>query len=171
MVKNRKHIIAIVIVCIFLCACGYRFSGSGNLPNGVRSINIQILENRTAETGVETIFTNDLIYEFTRKKKAVLTSSEKADAILTGVIVSLRTEGIAHKGQHTSLERRIEAIVNLKLTNSDGGAIWSATGVSENQAYSVTSDKEETERNKRVAIEVVSKKIAEKIYNSLTDDF
>ena len=169
----RKYFWTIIFLWIIISACGYRFAGEGNMPSNVKSIFIKILENRTGETGVENVFTNDLIYEFTRDRKVVLTSSDKADAILTGVIKSMRTRTISRKGSHTPLERRVQVTVDLKLTDPDGSVIWSAKGVSANEAYKVDpgNNKHVTEQNRLVAIEELSKRLAEKVYNDLTVDF
>lgn len=171
MKKNRNYVKFVLLVSIFLHACGYRFAGEGNLPNGIRSIRVQILINRTSETGVESLFTNDLIYEITKNRKVVLTSSKDADATLSGVIESIRSETISRAGQLTALEKRVVAVVDLKLTDLDEKVIWSANGVSENEAYDASGDKQLSERNKRTAIEALSKRLAEKIYRRLTDDF
>ena len=120
---------------------------------------------------MENVITNDLIYEFTRDRKVVLTSSDKADAILTGVIKNMRTRTISRKGSHTPLERRVQVAVDLKLTDQDGSVIWSAKGVSANEEYNVAPDKHVTEQNRRVAISTLSKRLAEKVYNDLTADF
>ena len=168
---NRKYIKVVIFFCTFLSACGYRFAGGGNLPNGIGSISIQILENRTAETGVESVFTNDLIYEISKNKGVVLTSSDRADATLTGVIESIRSETISRAGQLTAIEKRVIAVVDLKLADPDEKIIWSAKGVTENEAYDVSGDKQLSERKKRAAIEKLSKRLAEKIYHRLTDDF
>ncbi len=168
---NRKYIKVIIFFCTLLSACGYRFTGGGNLPNGIRSISIQILENRTAEPGVESIFTNDLIYEISKNKKVILTSSENADATITGVIESIRSETISRAGQLTAIEKRVVAVVDLKLTDPDEKTIWSAKGVTANEAYDVLGGKQLSERKKRAAIETLSKRLAENIYHRLTDDF
>ena len=169
---NRKCFWTIIFLGIIFSACGYRFAGEGNLPSNVKSIFIKILENRTGETGVESVITNDLIYEFTRDRKVVLTSSDKADAILTGV-KNMRTRTISRKGSHTPLERRVQVAVDLKLTDPDGSVIWSAKGVSANEAYNVdqNNNKHVTEQNRRVAISTLSKRLAEKVYYDLTADF
>ena len=73
---KKQNIGMIFLLCLFFSCCGYRFTGSGNFPTGIRSIFVAILENRTSETGVENIFTNDLIYEFTSNSKVVLMSRD-----------------------------------------------------------------------------------------------
>ncbi|MBU0987400.1 MAG: hypothetical protein KKH68_09125 [Proteobacteria bacterium] len=154
-----------------ILACGYQFSGGGNFPAGIRSISINMFENPTAETGVENVFTNDLIYELTRAKKVILTTKDHADAILTGVIASLQTHTITHRGQSTSLERRITVSIDLMINDAGGRLIWSAKNVSAYEEYNVSSDKQVTERNRQNAISELSKRLAENIYNRLTDDF
>jgi len=129
------------------------------------------LENRTSETGAENIFTNDLIYEVTRDNKVLLTTKDKADALLSGIIKSMSIQTISHTGAHTSLERRVTITVDVKLTTPDGRVIWSANDVSANEAYDVMSDKLATEQKRRNAISALSKRLAERLYARITDDF
>jgi outer membrane lipopolysaccharide assembly protein LptE/RlpB len=167
----QKYIWPVIFIPLFFSACGYRFTGSGNLPEGIQTVAIEILENRTAETGLENTITNDLIYEFSRKGRRVQKKSKEADAVLTGVIASERITTISRQAQQSALARRVEIIINLKLTGSDGGVKWSASGVSAFEDYDVATDKQANEISKRRAIETLSKKLAEKVFNRLTDDF
>ena len=151
---KRNNIWIIFLLLMFFSACGYRFTGGGSFPAGIRSVCVSILENRTSETGAENIFTNDLIYEITRGNKAVLTSKDKAGALLSGVIKSMSIETISRKGTHSSLslERRVTVTVDLKLTDPDDNIIWSAKDVSAKEAYDVMPNKMATEQNRRDAI-------------------
>jgi len=101
----------------------------------------------------------------------VVTGSDKADAILTGVVQSISERTISHTGEYTSNERRVKVNVDLKLTNRSGEVIWSRKSVSEDEAYAVMSQKQSTERRKREAIKTLSKRLAETIFNNLTADF
>lgn len=168
---KRNNIWIISLFLMSFSSCGYRFVGSGSFPAGIKSVCIPILENRTSETGVENILTNDLIYELTRDKKVSLTSRDQADALLSGVIKSMSIGTISRTGTHSSLERRVRVTVDLKLTSPDGRVIWSARGVSANEAYDVMPDKLATEQNRRNAISVLSKRLAERVYGRITDDF
>jgi outer membrane lipopolysaccharide assembly protein LptE/RlpB len=167
----QKYIWAVIFIPMFFSACGYRFAGSGNLPAGIQTIAIEIFENRTPETGLENIITNDLIYEFTRKGRSVQKNSKEADAVLTGVIESERITTISRQAQQSALARRVIITVNLTLTGSDGEIKWSASGVSESEEYDVSTDREATDTNKRRAIESLSKRLSEKVHNRLTDNF
>ena len=84
LIVNRKTVWIILFGGLIFTGCGYHFAGEGSLPGNIRSIGVSMLANRTAETGVESIFTNDIIYEITRAKKVLLTSTDQADATLTG---------------------------------------------------------------------------------------
>jgi len=169
---NRKYIYINVLLLLILSACSYRFAAKGDLPSGVRRIFVTILENRTAETGVENIITNDLKQEIIRNRKEILASSSvEADAFLSGVVKSIRIKNISHKGTHTSLERRVRVMVSLKLTDPDGRILWHENDIAESEAYVVTPDKSETDRNRRAAISALSKRLAESVYYRLTDDF
>jgi outer membrane lipopolysaccharide assembly protein LptE/RlpB len=168
---HQKYILAVIIIPLFFWACGYRFAGSGNLPGGVQSVAIEVFENRTPEIGLENIITNDLVYEFTRRGRSVQKSSKKADATLTGVIESERITTISRQAQQSPLARRVEITVRLMLTDRDGVVKWSTSGVSVFEEYDVSSNRAATESNKRIAIETLSKKLAERIHNRLTDNF
>lgn len=167
----KKNVWPVIFIGLFFSACGYQFAGSGNLPGEIQTIAIEILENRTTETGLEYAVTNDLIYEFTRKGRTVKKNSKEADAVLTGIIESQRITTISRQGQQSPIARRVELTVNLKLTGLDGGIIWSASSISEFQEYNVAADKQATEINKRRAIETLSKRLAEKVHNRMTENF
>ncbi len=160
-------------LAVTLTACGYHFAGSGDFPAGVSRVFIPILENRSAVTGAESIFTNDLIYEFTRSRKESLAQDRSsADSILTGTIVSISVENISRSTVSTAVERRVTGILNLRLESPDGRILWASGNILERQAYSVVDgNKTSTDQNKSDAIAVVSKKLAESAFNRLTDDF
>ncbi len=168
--KMRK-LYLIILICLFTgVACGYKFTGGGELPSGIKSINIELFENRTSETGLEHVITNDLNYEVTRNGRVSLTDKESSDAVLTGTIRSLNVDSISHKGK-SSIERRVKITVDMKLTSSAGKVLWSVQGVTEDEDYDVMDDKPDTEQNRSDAIEELSKRLAEKIYNRMADDF
>jgi outer membrane lipopolysaccharide assembly protein LptE/RlpB len=151
--------------------CAYNFRGGGELPNGVTKIFISVFENLTGEVGIETIFTNDLTNEFILLRKDALTSKEDAEAILSGVITSVRERTISETVAGRSLDREVYVYVSLKLKDKNGRVLWSATNIRDEQGYNVGASKIESELSKRVAIRELSQKMAERIYSRLTEDF
>ncbi|MFO7932003.1 MAG: LPS assembly lipoprotein LptE [Thermodesulfobacteriota bacterium] len=162
----------VVICCIaFFAACGYRFSGGGELPGGFESLSIETFKNRTGEIGIESIITNDITYEFTRTAKADISDRDEAEAVLTGEIRSARSSTISHVTAHTTGERRITVTVDVKLLDSSGEVLWSSRGISASEEYDASGDKLASEQNKKSAIAKLSGKLAERIYYRMTDDF
>ncbi len=157
---------------IFLSACGYRFSGAGKLPAGVEKICITMLKNNTSETGVEITATNALIYEFSRNGVAVVKDADKADAVLSGNVASLRTETIARKTSSIASGRRVYVNLDLKMMTGSGRILWSGRGITDRETYQVTSgDVSSTDAKKKKAVENLLKRLSETVYQRITDDF
>jgi len=171
--KGIRKAIAAVVVLVALAGCGYHFEGMGlTPPAGVRTIAINVLENRTSESGVEILFTSDLAYEFTRSKVLRVTGKDTADAVLSGRVSSLREDTISHTASYESDERRVTITLDLALERSDGNLIWSDRALSDKEAFKVDpSDKLATEKNRRAAIETMSERLAEKIHNRILQGF
>jgi outer membrane lipopolysaccharide assembly protein LptE/RlpB len=165
------HIGIIGFMLLSGVACGYKFSGGGDLPGNVQSLSIGVLENRTRETGLESQIANDLINQFTRFTNIQLTGKKKADAHLTGIIQSANIRTISHKSPNSPSERRIQVMLDLKLTSADEKLIWSADSISAYETYEVDPDKTQTEQNKKSALTTLSGRVAERIYYRLTDNF
>ena len=168
---EKKYLWTLGFLMVSVAACGYRFSGSGKLPSNITSVYVAMFKNNSSETGLENVVTNDLIYEFTRKKRGVAQKSDQAEGILTGVITSVRADTIARSGQSTSLTRRVVVTVDIKMTDRSGAVVWSKSNLAESEAYDVAADKQTTEQNKKDAINKASKRLAENIFYRLTEDF
>ena len=164
---------AIGVLLTLLTNCGYHFADSGSLPAGVSRVFITILDNRTAETGLESTITSDLIFEFTRnRKESVVQERSAADAVLVGTITSLAVQNISRIDVITAAERQVTGIMNLRLESPTGDIIWSSGSIVERQTFTViNADKVATDENKSDAIAALSKKLAESAYNRMTDDF
>ncbi len=155
-----------------LVGCGYRFTGSGTFPSDVNHVFVELLENQTSESGIESTVTENLVNEFTlREKETFVGDINEADSILSGAVSRISFQTISAKGKDSARERRVTVWVSLKLSDRDGRVLWAAKDLSDNEAYRVVDDKNETERNKRVAIGRASRRIAERALNRLTDDF
>ena len=168
-VKMNARVLWGITVCIFLSACGYRLSGGGNFPESIRSICIPVFENKSTETGLENRITNDLIYEVSGYKTIALLDAERADAVLSGVI-SAQINTVSRKG-NTPLEKRIVVSVDVTLTSQGKGVIWSAKGISADETYYLKDKIEDTQQRKDTALALLSKRLAEDIYNRLTSGF
>jgi outer membrane lipopolysaccharide assembly protein LptE/RlpB len=156
---------------LLLISCGYRLVGSGQLPGGVSTMSVSILENRTVESGLETIVTNALVDELTRRRQNMVASAGQADATLSGTILSLKTSTVARGGGQTALKRRVTINLALTLVDNDGKVIWENRSLSAAQDYDVSGNSAETDANRRRAIDQVSQRLAEYAYERMVDPF
>ena len=162
----------IILIWVLLSGCGYRFAGSGSFPTGVETIFIEDLVNRTADTGIESIVTNQIIFEFTRRNKNCLAPNKDiANAVMSGVITRETIRTVSSVSEDTANERRVTLWVNLKVVKPNGKVVWVGENLSDNETYKVTEDKLQTERFRKEAIGVLSGRMAERVYGRLTDDF
>jgi len=158
---------------VLLAACGYRFVGSGGkTPKGLKTIFIHMIENRTAEVGIEVILTDQLKNEFIRKYKGELAPLDQADGILSGRISDVRTVTVSRRGTQSALEKRVVVTIDLTLKNQEADIIWSTRGMSGSETYTVEqSDRQSTETAKQEAMELVLLRLGEEAYYRMTDDF
>jgi hypothetical protein len=170
---NISKPIVIIILIIVLCgACGYRFAEEGGFPGDTERLFVKVLENQTQETGVENIVTAALLSELTLRKTDELASGiDDADVVLSGVVNLVTISTISVSKPDVADERRVNVTVDLKLTQKDGSIVWTAKGLSDFEEYLVDTDTERTDANRRNAIRVLSKRIAEKTVNRFSDDF
>lgn len=169
---TNKTISCLILSLLLLTGCGYRFVGGGHVPGGVKAVSITILENRTAQTGLEMMLTNDIIYEFTRAGAVSVNPTQTADAVVSGIIQSLAIVPIAHTGTTTTTQQRAVVMMDLKMTaTADKTILWQRKGVSEEASFDVGATKSATNANLRTALEVLSRKLAERVYIDMTADF
>ena len=160
------------VVLLALAGCGYHLKGTGLMaPPGVSTVFISVLENRTSESGIETVFARDLAYEFTRSHVLKVVNKDRADTILSGSITSLDIDTISHTSTYEAGERRVTITLDLTLKRVGGEVIWSDKALLDREAYKVSSGKLTTEENRRTAIEALSKRVAERVHNRILQDF
>ncbi len=162
-----------VLAVVTLAACGYRFTGGGELPDGVQRIYMTIFTNRTSEIGVESVLAAQLTNEFLYfgPRNVLANDRQAADAELSGVISTVQIYTATLRTQQSSAERRVVITVAARLTATNGKVIWRADALSAGQPYRVEADKSATEANRRAAIAIAAGILAETIYNRITSNF
>jgi hypothetical protein len=170
--NNRRFSVIFLLIAFLSAACGYRFAEEGGFPGDTKRLFVKILENKTQETGVESIVTTALLNELTLRKTDELASGiNDADVVLSGVVSLVTINTISVSKPDVAGERRVNVTVDLKLTKKDGRIVWAAKGLSDFEEYLVDKDTEQTDANRRNAIRVLSKRIAERTVNRFSDDF
>jgi hypothetical protein len=170
--SKRRCSLIIILIALLCGACGYRFGQESGFPGDSDRLFVKLLENRTQETGVESIVTAALLSELTLRKTHGLASGiDHADVVLSGEVEEVAIRTISTRNKDTAGERRVTVSVELELKKQDGSVVWAAKRLADDEAYIVDADKERTDQNRRNAIRVLSQRIAEKAVNRMSDDF
>jgi len=165
------------LACLFMAAittfaCGYHFQQQARLPGDAKRLYVDIFENRTNQAGLETTVTNAVVFEFVKRGETdMVKEPSQADLIMKGVIRSVQISTAATRSNSGAGERQVSITLDVRLVQQDGNVVWSANGLSDNDAYVVGADKFLNDDKQRATLGLVSTRIAERIYNRFTDNF
>ena len=165
--------IAGLLALFFLSGCGYGFRGSvNNLPPDIQAVFIPVFVNETIEPGVEVVFANALVYEFNRSGILKVVSESMAQAQLSGKIKSIAVDPVIYANQTQALERRVTVTLEVSFRRSDDQKVlWQNPSLSRNEVYRVTTDPNQTQRNKEEAIKKIAQDLSERIHNAILENF
>ncbi len=161
---------AALVLILALAACNYRFGGYREGREGINAVSIPPFENRTRQIGIESFFTNDLVYEVGRGDHVSVVGADRADAVVQGVIRDLDSDTISRQNLNVSLERRVYVTIELFVKDRQGNQVWYYK-LREDEVYFVEGDKVSTEANLRDALAAISRRIAEKFHYRFTQAF
>lgn len=104
----------LLLLGFFAGGCGYRVAGRGSrLPEGLKTIAVPALKNRTTRYRIEQRLTEALIRELlARTKYRVVSDPAAADAVLSGEVTSIDTSGVLFD---TVTGRATTMLVTVKL--------------------------------------------------------
>ena len=160
-------------ILLSLPGCGYHFAGTGGqVPGNINSIAVDVLENRTAQVGIEAIFTDAILTQFIRWKRLPVKPHNEAEAFLGGSIARISTEVASHRRPEKTLETRVTVTLALTLKRAETNEIlWENPSLSYFEEYVETGDALLTARLRREAIREIADFLAEKIYNDIFEGF
>jgi outer membrane lipopolysaccharide assembly protein LptE/RlpB len=160
-------------LALALGGCGYNFRGkTNNLPSDVRTIAIPVFKNNTGETRIESTFTDQVIFQFTRSQILRVTSEGNADAVLRGTVTRADVEDVAYTTSDTSQKRRITIAIKATLTRTrDGKVLWQRNELKQQRTFTVGSSPQTTEANKQIAVTELAKSMAQTLHDSVFENF
>ena len=145
----NKVFLYFVVLSVFwitgLSGCAYQFGkASRSIPGGYKTISLPVFKNRSYETGMEVVFTNALIQEFTRSQVARVVNDDVSDVRIEGEILSIdyyptqyQTAGDTSapylpKGSVLASQYLIDVKVMIRvLRRSDQAKLWESTFASQ----------------------------------------
>lgn len=152
-------------ILLATCACGYRFSaGGGSLPQGIREVYVPIFANKTAEPGLETLFTQAMREQLVRSGIAGTSSSP---AQLLGEIQGVSGGPTVFTTSSTLASYRLYATVAVRLVNKGVGVPNAAVTVSGQEDYLPGRNVLESETNRAAALRRLATTLMRDAYDRL----
>jgi outer membrane lipopolysaccharide assembly protein LptE/RlpB len=183
----------LVLVCILAGAsgCGYHFLGKGKgTLEEIKTIAIPYFMNKTYEPGIDQIFTDALVNEFVESREFVITTEDKAEVVMKGVLKSFGEQVISFDRNDRAMEYRITVSLEFSVEErATGKVLWrdknithneeyrvdmehvAPTDITDTQEHQVKQDIAVTEFNKDKAIKRLAAELAERIHDNLLEGF
>ncbi len=166
--------LAITLLAVLgLVGCGYHFRGKqNNLPPDVRTVAVPMMANQTGELRIETVFTDQLIFQFTKSQMLRVTSEAQADVVVKAYIKRVDITDSALSSKVTSSSRRIWVTLSAKLVRrSDGQTLWEDRAIEQSGTYNISGSVQGTEYNKQAAFKTLAKDMSQTIHDRILENF
>ncbi len=166
-------LMAALLAILVISGCGYGFRGTvNNLPPDIKAVSIPVFTNESIEPGVEVEFANALIYEFNRSQVLQVVSESQAQAQINGKIKSIAIDSVVYASVTQALQRKVTVTLEVSCQRTDNQKVlWQNQSLSRYEVYSVTTDPNQTDRNKQEAIKKIAQDLSERIHNSILENF
>lgn len=181
--RNSGRRLAIAVSCsalaLGLLGCGYTLAGkASNIPEDIREVYVEPLENATSRSQVEQILTQAITEELvTRRRFSIVNSAAEADAILGGTVLDFGVRPVTFDsdGLATNFEIVITADMAFKRVPSaaedEGEAIWSNARYIFREDYVLEGDGASYFDRENIAIEETAIRFADTMVTDLLEGF
>lgn len=160
---------------VVLSGCGYALVGRGsNIPEDVKAVYIQPLQNRTQRSQVEQALTRAIADELvTRQRFAVVGSEAEATAEITGAVTGFNVTPVTFDpaGRATEYEIAITAQITFKRVGPEAAVLWKSDRYTFRESYPVEPSEAGYFDREDETIEEASERFAETLVTSLLEGF
>ena len=172
-IKGALYQLIILILLFIVLGCGYKVMGrGGQFPEGITSLAILPLENKTKEANLSAIFVSALRREFIYRREVEIVSEKKAEATLQGVITAVTISSIAYDQEARAREYRVTILIDLLLIRRGNGKIlWRGNEIKGSEEYLASTDVIVDEGRRNSAIYKIADDLAEEIYIKIKERF
>ena len=158
---------------LLLSGCGYHHTGVSGLPPALagKRIAVATFANKGYRANMGAILTGSLIDEFARRTGGLVVSENDAELKLDGTILTYTTTAISFTAADTVKEYRAAVTAECSLTERGSGkVVWKGTET-QWQDYPVNADVALQQNSENAAIREISRKIAQQVYQDVSDGF
>jgi hypothetical protein len=167
----RTAALAALLVPFALGGCGY--SLRTNMPPGISSIHVPVLENRTQEPAIEDFITQALTQAVVQSGRVrIASNAQEADASLEGAIIEYRLTSLSFDSSANVTSYRL--IIGLALTFRDlkqNRVIWKQDRIEERADFAVAGQVTQTIAREQVAVQRAAIDVARAIVSFAFEGF
>jgi len=170
----RYRIGLLVTACVIAPACGYALvgTGSGPVPEHVKTLAVMPFENRTQRPEIAERVTEQVAGQFTRRGRLdVIGDPDDADAVLEGAIQTFVSRPVQfdESGRATRFETTVTLQATLRERATDR-ILWSQSRLLFTQQFDVSQDGTLVEEE-RLALDLIANGAAETLVTSIIEGF
>lgn len=191
--KRALLLTAIIAMAQLFSACAYRLgSPEKKIPGGYTLLAVPVFKNKTQEVGIESYFTQSLIYEIQRSSFASIREKAESQAIVVGEITSVDyisgtevtkdNKGFESLPSEVILVKDYRIFVKVKLTlyrSSDMALLWQGEQTGEKRYPAAVITKQVTntanplynQSAKIQNIQLLSKDMMIEAFDKMTENF
>ncbi|MEM6457356.1 MAG: LPS assembly lipoprotein LptE [Acidobacteriota bacterium] len=179
MTRRSLLILSVCLAALFLVGCGYTLVGlASNIPEDVRRVYVEALENQTARAQVDQILTDALISELvTRRRFDLVNAPDEADAVLRGAVVGFNVRPLTfdNNGLADNFEIAITADMRFQRVpqadQDEGDVIWRNARYAFRQDYELEASGANFFDREQLAIEETAEDFAQTLVTDLLEGF
>ena len=174
---RRVAAVLLIAAAVVAGGCGYALVGRGtNLPEDVRRVYLEPLENRTQRSQVEQFLSQAIADELvTRQRLTLVSEAAGADAVLSGTVLGFGVTPVSFdaEGRATEYELSITARMVFRRTGTEGdaGVLWSSDRYLFRDSYEVPVSEIDYFDQENIALEDVAENFAELVVSDLLEGF
>ena len=125
----------LLIFDLLSSGCGYHFTGSGALPQGIQRVSVAEIDNQTLETGSEKELQWALEREF--RHGGGVTVADEGEGVLNVTMRQLDLRPLSFDSRDQVLEYEVTLLLDVILTHRETGqTIWQANNLRVASDYS-----------------------------------
>ena len=165
----------LLVLTAVLSGCGYALVGRGsNIPEDVKSVYLQPLENHTQRQQVEQSLTQAIATELvTRQRFALVGSETQANAEIVGAVTGFTVTPVTfdQTGRANEYEIAITAQITFKRTGTEGKVIWRSDRYTFRENYPLDPTAANFVDLENETIDKASKRFAQTLVTDLLEGF
>jgi hypothetical protein len=152
-------ILTLLIGLQFLRCGAYSFSGS-TLPPHIKTVGIPLFEDRTTEFGIDQLLTDALIQAVTNDNTLKIANSRESDAIISGVITSVKDRTGQYDADETAGDYRVFVSVKVRFEDVKKRVLLWEDTITQWGAYDTNRNDGIEEALEKISTEILNRSVS-----------